>query len=251
MSLVKKRLRKPIKMKLDSTPARVADLAEFKDRHKGKVGFVLGAGYSLNNINAERLCASGVTFVCNMAIRAVPHCDYYMYTDGGPPYFAYFSKVRHVARNICHCCRGLPGGFANLKCSGKKYTVDRKYEGRDNCEFDYNKLIFGLNIGHVMAHFAWVCGCNPIVLIGMDCNYKGGRKYAVAYDELERPIFQGWNYKGDNLGNSDGHLGASINLWRKIARVNPNSRIVNASEGVLDCFPRVNIANYYVPVEEV
>jgi len=222
-------------------------LVEFKDKHKGKPGFIVGTGYSLNNVDVSKMCASGVTFVCNAAALTVPNPDYFMFCDGHIPYFAYYDSAIRAAKNVCCANLELKRHLKHIKPPIKKYLLDRKYDDRSNLKFDYAKLICGLNIAHVAAHFAWVCGCDPLILVGMDCDIAKG-KYAIEASKLKRKPtwpFAAGPIQTPMLNGVDMYLASSIAEWRRIKAQNPSINIINASSGSLDCFKRVNVEAYY------
>jgi hypothetical protein len=76
------------------------------DKHKGSVGFVVGAGPSLHHVNTD-LLRDYVTVSVNSALPKVKFCDYFLADDIGVKHWNYYQEVlpRNAIASPC-CSKG-------------------------------------------------------------------------------------------------------------------------------------------------
>ena len=229
----------------------LSDLSIFKNRHKGRTGFVVATGYSLLDVDTERMCRSGVVFACNAATVSLPRYDYFMLCDGHMPYMQYYDKALRLADNVCYCDYTLLNHYLQAECHGNKYLLERRTADRDNYNFreDNGRLVYGSSIPHVATHLAYICGCDPIILVGTDCDYgPRGKKYAISRSRLKKkkewPFAYAWPEPPMQEG-VDMQLRTALYYWEMLQKQNPDINIFNASKGVIECFKRVDIKDYY------
>lgn len=213
---------------------------DFKDRHKGKIGFIIGSGPSVRNINPDKL-KDHIVFSVNSSIKKFKDCDYYVCDDWDVINWDYFDFAKKLK-----CIKLL------YRKSFQKYEKSLKLE---NCIF-YSHNEYAINgivkpnnlkltktepiIGArtVMAsaiHLAYIMGCNPIVLVGVDCRYENGKRYFWEFPEEEmcyRKDGKRYNLSIDKSGK-DSHCNSFIEYWKYFSKINPDNNIItikNTSE---------------------
>jgi hypothetical protein len=245
---------------------------KFRDKHKGLPGFVLGAGYSLTEFDINKIIKKGISFSCNSSIVSIDECDYFIFTDGAIPYYNFYEKAARMSKNLIFAGKGMDQKFYKENINGyneviefkaEKHLINRRYSGvafivtndENSAKFDHadGLLIDGSDVCHVASHLAYVCGCDPIILIGVDLNYKGSERYHRSLSEREmiQRNFSPYKYM-DNLNyfgksnNTDDHLMRSFMSWQKIKTSNPNVNIKNTNpKGLLaNLFETINIKEY-------
>ena len=91
-------------------------------------------------------------------------------------------------------------------------------------------------------HFLYIMGCDPIVLLGTDCCYKDGHRYFWQYDGEEKPHrLKKYNIKNNDNSHESFYEKKIVNYWENISQINPDVNIIDASGGLLNCFPKMTI----------
>jgi hypothetical protein len=116
---------------------------------------------------------------------------------------------------------------------------------------DAEKPIVGARTSMGSAvHFAYIMGCDPIVLLGCDCCYLQGKRYFWQFPNEPRafrithePVFSTPNAGTFDGKQIDTHGRDFIIYWanfaEKAAQVGVN--IIDASGGVLTCFKKMTL----------
>lgn len=155
------------------------DPEELRDRHAGRPAWILGAGPSILRQDPREV--QGVVFAVNRSIelvsRAFPTPTYWLFTDLG---FPALNSHMFASPGLCKypepvkLCGHIPGAFL----LGRGFTPGG--DGRDNryltFEFGDNphphKLDTVLSAGRstvaAALHAAFIFGCNPIHILGLD-----------------------------------------------------------------------------------
>lgn len=230
-----------------STVMNVSHTNVLQGTHKGKRGVLLGAGWSLSETNLE-LFKDDIIFACNLATTYIEKCDYFCMTDGADPESNFFEHSCSISKKNLFMDEDLrkSPGIKKLwdKIESKSLFFSRRSD-RDNYKFhsDDGKLIRGYDIGHVMAHIAYLTGCDPIVLVGFDLNYKNNKKYCDSkMGEIKWSETQGY---GSNLfysklgdGGDDKNLINAYAAWIKVKNQNThiNFFITNPKSRLIDHF---------------
>jgi len=228
-------------------------LSPFKHRHKEQRALVCGAGCSLNDIDFHKLSKDIVIFACNQATTSMDYCDYFCMTDCSVPSLNYFDHAINISKNII--------GFGSFwldrptmefynKLKDKMYCLQRETSNIFNFDSSNNLLIYGRDVVHVTSHFAYLTGCSPIILAGVDLNYTGGRKYCKS------TIFKKIVYWRDNSFDysdepspptTDWELDYSFKGWEIIKNQNPTIKFLNTNpKGRLaELFETISLESLY------
>lgn len=239
-------------------------LSSLKDKHKGKLAFVAGAGPSLRHISPS-ITKDYVTFTANSGILKFPDCDYFVTDDDGVKTWNYWqitardskcTKLLYEEKLKNHVghfrpeevvffdhrqwATPQPGGGLLFHKENLKLTEDPEIP------------IIGARTSQATAmHFAWIMGCDPIVLLGHDCCYEGKNRYFWQFPGETRAIeYNNRIFSTPNQGTIkdkpvDIHC-VQMNLyWNHFAEVNPEAtkgRIIYVSPiGILDVFPKMTM----------
>jgi hypothetical protein len=135
------------------TEERMRSLAELKDAHKGRMGFVLGNGWSVTYYDTSKMKNDGILIGCNECYTKHP-IDYLVWQDS------------HVDE-IC------------AKFDGPKITSNRKgrrgLAGEDVFFHGFTKMntlrnqdgsVRLMHSGGIALQVAIKMGCNPIIMVG-------------------------------------------------------------------------------------
>lgn len=245
--------------------------------HKGKTAFVIGNGPSLANDNIDQL-KNEITLVCNSYWRH-PSADkwdprYYLLADAGvfPGGLTKVDRPQEALYSDQEVIDAKMDFFHQLhkKTPRTEFIVplqpilgpNRKFQAipEDRTTFvpfhpfpifqgigDFPDFTHGFpwvqNVGQWGLLCAMAMGCNPIVMLGFD------HDWLINYEEVKH-FFPGPHFEKlphIKRGKADFFLRSRMMwiIWRgyreikKIADKN-NIRIVNASGGILDVFPRMS-----------
>ena len=215
-------------------------LEKIKDIYKGRTAFIAGSGPSLRHIEPERL-KGHIVIAINGAILKVPEADYFFSCDGRVTLTRAWQNLKNLS-----CTLILDQTYSGFNSYDYKEPFVKSYEGiaderlcffkRDknnpNVMRDDNLLLLGSSSAHSAAHFAYLLGCSPIVLLGMDCGLENGKRLYNEFEgQPEDGIFKPeWEIHILREGNEI--LGAFFNTWVEIAENNPNARLINCGQGV-------------------
>lgn len=226
----------------------------FRDIHKGKIGYILGAGYSLNYYDLEKISEDGgIIFTCNSTILSVKKSNYHVIVDGTIPYFNFYIDIATNAENVIFAGTGIDkkyyyndidGYGEKIKFNGKKYLINRRYHPNGtwfvnnnlpnaaNFQYRDNNLIDGADVCMVAAHLAHICGCVEIILIGVDLVNNNERYFKKISDEkILQKKESPYKYIDDPsiINNNDCNVRA-YNAWIKIKKENDNLNIKNTNK---------------------
>ena len=229
-------------------------MKDFLDKHKGKICFVLGSGPSLRHLDAEAI-KPYIVIAVNAAILKAPTAQYYFSNDYSCTLLKYWLMLKTLE---CELILNMTtGGFGAYESK----TGMRVFEGIDLNRITYfeverklkmdkeaNKLKLDSSSSHTAVHFAHILGCNPIVLLGCDCQYENNHKHFYDFPnqpdgDYIKPEFAKLtpDWTGAKSGNTDGEQHHHYNAWQKVRKNNPNINIINASGGRLSMFPRMSL----------
>lgn len=233
------------------------NLENFKNIHQGKIGFIIGAGPSLHFENRS-LMEGHVRFAVNSAIRAVPDAEYFLSTDVGIMGWDYFDKEikAHKGMKLFQKERldaavpKLPGHDIFFYECHPDHQPHFDVKSREGYKMTYDHIIGSRTSAGAAVHFAWIMGCDPIVLVGCDACYVRDKRYFWQFDgwkdvepiKNDRKVFSMPNSGKIKGKKVDRHCREFIYYWKKVATANENVNILNASNmSVLDVFPRKSL----------
>ena len=208
------------------------DFDKIENTHQGETAFVIGGGWSLDEMPINDIIKKGVSIACNNAIQSVDECHYFFMTDGMIRKFEYYNEVPNKAKTTVFCNDAFLNDYN--ESTHNKILLSRRENARWNwvCDNKDKKILMGYNVIHCAIHFAFVLGCSRVVLLGCDGNYQHGKKYASGDSHL---LKDGTTYDAfaDKIqsNNSDNHLSSSNGGHKEIKRWNPKKQILNASQG--------------------
>ncbi len=217
-------------------------LSTVRNIHAGRTAFVVGAGYSANDFDFGSI-GDGVVFACNAAVTILDRCDYFCMTDGAVPSSNFFRHGLAITDRVVFAGGRnfivFPPVIAMYdEIAPKSLFFDRRYKNSSDLSFDRDDglLIDGTDVVHVASHLAHVTGCSPIVLVGVDLNYRSGRKYCAGTsftDGVKWFSLNGSEQKFPETTMPDGcddhNLNVSLATWGNIKSANPGVKFMNAN----------------------
>lgn len=237
------------------------ELKELQDRHKGKMAFVVGAGPSLHFQDVSPL-KDYVTISVNSGLLKVPFSDYFLSDDIGAKNWNYYVHLLPTLEKTVSLLYAQ-----KLRLHARRLDKNRVVWFEHKWWFDpkskqYNpeglvltkeaeKPIIGARTSMGSAvHFAYIMGCDPIVLLGSDCCYRDGKRYfwqysgePKAYRVTHEPVFATPN-AGTFAGKQiDTHGRDFIIYWANLSEQTQKAGIdiIDASGGVLTCFKKMTL----------
>jgi len=208
-------------------------ISDLKDKHKGTIGFVVGAGPSVKDVDPDSLKDHTVISV-NSSIKKFKDCDYYVIDDWDVMNWDYFDLARDL-----DCTKLLyrknfgkherlfkPDNYALY--SHKEYSVNGVVKPQ-NLKLSKSEPIMGARtVAASAVHLAHIMGCDPIVLIGADCRYEDGKRYFWEFPGEEKCYRKdGKKYNlPTNSDEKDVHCVNFMEYWEYFVQVNPDNNII-------------------------
>jgi len=248
-------------------------IKELENRHEGSMAFVVGAGPSLHFIDVEPLKEYTVLAV-NSGLPKVPFADYFVADDVGVKNWDYFVELLPTLDTVPLLYRDkLVRHTECLDRAQKEYIwfnhkwwwdAKNKRHNPDGLKLtkEATAPIIGARTTAGSAfHFAYIMGCNPIVLMGCDCCYyedeslpvTDANRYKRYYWMMpgETPCKRVTNERVFSFPNRgvergkpvDAHAVAFIEYWEALAKEAEaaNIDVIDCSTGILDCFPKMTL----------
>lgn len=204
-----------------------------RGKHKGKKAYLIASGPSLRKIDVKKATSDGITFVVNESALLLDKFDYYFITGVAVFYWDYFQEGVKRCKTLVFANPELQIAFDKID-KKNKYMFDRRFTDHNNYKFNPNddKLIIGNSSIQCVTHLAYICGCDPLILMGEDLFWKDN-KYCVErkwVSKNPRPPMDsaGRIIKRDGYTTEHGY-DLSLNIWSAINQANPNLNILNAS----------------------
>jgi|19_taG_2_1085344.scaffolds.fasta_scaffold01444_3 hypothetical protein len=233
---------------------QVSDLV---NKHEKRMGFVIGAGPSLHFQDLEPL-KEHITIATNSALQKVTWCNYFLSDDWACTGWDYFWKLKGLPCTKLFYDVKLKNRIKDLKGINKDeivwYSHRQWHPKRPDCLLmskDPETPIIGSRTSAGSAvNFAYLMGCDPIVLLGCDCCHSEERhRYYWQYSDEKkcRPIariplqLSPTKRKGEIW--TDSHSDDFLKYWGQLARQSKKQgiNIINASGGIMDSFPRMKL----------
>ena len=224
-------------------------VSDFKDKHKGEMAFLLGGGPSLHYLNID-LIKDHITITVNSGIKKHINCDYFVSDDSDTMSWNYFEESLKYTKPVKFLYKKKFEG----KCSHLSQVVlfdhtwwfspeDKSYNF-DGLKLTKEEPIVGARISMGSAvHLSFLMGCNPIVLLGNDCQLKNGKRYFWQFPG-EQKQFRVKGRKFTHVTQNRGfNKDSFVEYWNHFAEVNKDSNvnIVDASDSCLNCFPKMSV----------
>jgi hypothetical protein len=227
-------------------------MKQFEDIHKNKLCFIYGAGPSLHSIDCKPL-EKYITFAVNSGVVKAKWCDYFLSDDIGMTNWSYYTELLPTLdckkllykEKLAHHRSHLDNVF--LFDHTWWFSPSNRRYNYDGLTLNKTGPIVGARTSMGSAvHFAYIMGCNPIVLLGNDCRLKDDKRYFWQYpgeDAPHRVDGRRFTSRTQNWGFSQSEF---IEYWTCFAQMNKNIlekgiEIIDCSDSVLDCFPKMKI----------
>lgn len=228
-------------------------ISDLYNKHKDKMCFILGAGPSLHFADVEPL-KDYITITVNSGIIKAKWCDYFLSDDIGVSSWEYYQDV--LPRT--DCTKLLYRDKLSHKCSHLKNVLlfdhtwwyspsEEKYNPPGIILNKTGPIIGAITSVGSAVHFAYIMGCNPIVLLGCDCCYKDGHRYFWQYEGEEKTERKSRynNVIDDNYFESI-YRGGTLNYWNEMYKANSHIigkevEIIDASDGLINCFRKMSV----------
>lgn len=199
--------------------------------HKGKKAYLIASGPSLRTVDVKKATSDGITFVVNESALLLESFDYYFITDSATFSFSYFLEGVRRCRTLIFASPFLKDAFDRID-KDNKYMFNRRFKEHNNYKFSRNdkELIVANTAIQCATHLAYVCGCDPLILMGEDLYWKKD-KYCVNVKPPKTPVPKGLAQKiikRDGYTTEHGY-DLSLNIWSTIARENPELNLLNAN----------------------
>ena len=223
-------------------------LKDFKKKHNGEIAFLLGGGPSLHYLDIDMI-KDHVTITVNSAIEKMFLCDYFVSDDHDISGWNYYESL-----HMSPCTKFLYKDKFEGKCGKLKdlvlyshtwwYSPEDKSYNFDGLRLTEDEPIVGARTSMGSAvHIAYIMGCNPIVLLGNDCQLKDRKRYYWQFPGEKKQF----RVKGRKFTHQTQNRGFSkdsfAEYWKHFARVNKDNdvNIIDASDSCLDCFPKMSV----------
>lgn len=212
-------------------------LDEIRNIHKGKIGYVMGSGTSLKEIDAQEVIKDGVSFAVNELALYLDSFDYYVFTDCAVLQKNYYPVALEKADTVIIANSDLIADYERIE-NDKKFIFERRLDDHANYEFkpNDNKLIVGHDCVQVATHLAYICGCDPIILLGVDLCWYGDNIHCIKEDSIKssNPKWKLYPERLEKGGSkTTPQFDYSMNIWETIARENKDNGSLNILNGSL------------------
>ena len=159
--------------------------ADYNDKHIGKRSFVIGGGHSIKTIQAEGFdfrtkLKDEITIGVNKAYK-VADLTYLLFGD-----YWFWKHWQHEVRKL-DCVNIVPENILKGVIPDKTLVVRRSVDVSQMIPDGFDKpFSFVNNTGVAALRAAYVLGCDPIYLIGMDITYSDTGESHFHEDYVDR-----------------------------------------------------------------
>lgn len=236
-------------------------LIELQNKHDNEIIFCVGAGSSIKDVDFD-IIKNYTIMATNSGILSSSFAKYFVSDDQSIMEWSYFFELEKIK---C-ICLFYDKKFENrVKHLNKERVIFYKHKSWFSPPSTYNipdgllltkditKPIIGsrTSMGSCV-HLAYCMGAKVIVLLGNDCRLsKDNHNYRYFWQHWTKEK-QPYRMKGIKFNQNTQNVGfdqkAFIEYWNKFAEVNKyiiekEVEIIDASDGILDCFPKMSIDN--------
>ncbi len=214
--------------------------------YAGRSALVMGSGPSLRFVT-EAMVKKHVSIAVNDAIGKFPGSDFYSTCD---PQMLNHRHWGVVQKSSCKIAVGV-GIFSNdwLSTLGQKDGIDPErvypFQMRDPAKRTWNirrsdKAVVVGSSAQSAVNIAVILGCNPIYLVGCDCQFLDGKRY---YWQFPGETFVGGvitipekNALEEREPESDSELSVFVVKAWQFMRASSDALLIDASGGLLGGF---------------
>jgi len=219
-------------------------ISALRGAEQGRLGFVVGSGPSVLQIDFERLAAYPIVVV-NSAILLAPFACYWCSADPRSTFRASFEKLVVNGEHKPTVCVIYETNYLTGIDLRYPLLADRTFffqrQNGDGGSFrrSDDRLFNGTSSAHFAAHLAAILGCDPIVILGCDCGFDAnGKRYFFDYPPYSDPYRPDDPWKDDpNLLPLNSKLLSQAFVWSwsqaKIEAEKSGVNLINASAGNL------------------
>ena len=229
-------------------------IIDLKNIHVGRLCFIYGGGPSLSHVDETKI-KSYISITVNSGFLKNKDCDYFVSDDCAISGWSYFEDIwKYRCKKLLYKDRFF------YTCKNKNdvifyphtwwYSPSDKQYNLDGLKLNKDGPVVGARTSMGSAvHLAYIMGCNPVVLLGNDCNIVNGNRYFWQSWEKSK-----WPYrvKGGNFNKKSQNMGfdqkSFIEYWNSFSYINKkydilgkDINIIDCSDSILDCFPKMNI----------
>ena len=232
-------------------------VSDFHNKHKGRIAFILGTGPSLHFDKLDGLHGF-VTFAVNASLMKYRQADYFVSDWPGVMDWDYYQKTLPKFGGVTFLPKARFGETAYHVKNVCMYESAQYYdplaqkvnpEALRVSDDPEKPIVWARSSCGAAVHLAHLMGCDPIVLIGNDCCYVGEKSHFYHFPGEHKPQrYRGTHpptrktmVRGKTLDDDHRDI---IEYWQNFGKANPYINIINtATQGVLDCFPKMQLAD--------
>lgn len=234
------------------------NLEEFNSAYKGQPALIIASGPSVFGLELDTLLKDKVTLAVNSGYVAMKTAKFFVSDDWSVANWSFFFKDLHRSpttlallyeNKFREASRIFGERFVSFRHrSGYHVTGEYSHTNRAN-----HILECRTSVGSAI-HIAHIMGCDPIGLIGVDCQRTNGLRYFWQFD----PARYGYPYRHDHPRSdgfrrimhegkqSDTDLVSILQYWKSFGgELNNKCRIFNLSPSTaLDVFPKMSLEDF-------
>jgi hypothetical protein len=225
----------------------IKNLELLNQKHKKEPIIIIGAGTSVNDQPLDKL-SNGITIAVNSGILAYTEATYWCSDDWEIGKWSFFNELKKL--------KTIPLLYDKKLGHTAKFFDDRALLFKHRLGWhlsdtyshsDYKShicqartsLITAIAISHIM-------GCSPIILLGVDCYRRNGKRYFWQEWDNEKQPYRTDGVKTDKFihkNDTDTDLLDVIKYWNIYGKeISKKCKVLNASQNSkITIFPKINL----------
>jgi len=231
------------------------EIKDFKNKHKGQIGFIYGGGPSLRFIDIKPL-KQYVSIAVNSGLVKAPFSSYALFDDKGMRWWSYY----FYDLPKLDCINFLYKEKLRKKAGHLKKEKIVWFDHKQDMVLTKKEPIITARTSIASAvHLAYIMGINPIILLGVDSCYSRDQKryfwqYLPQKEQPYRvtgePVFSSPSQQKIKGRFVDRHCLDFVQYWNRFVEINKNIigkkvNIFDCSDGILDCFPKITVKQIF------